>query len=131
MTDDTVHEFEASLDLDFPETETLTLYLTVGNPPYNTVPDIGSSTPPEETNTGDGDPPPEETNTGDDTPPEETNTGDDTPPEETNTGDDTPPAHLLRRPRTITAATRITTVVARSRRTTAAVAVAEASATVR
>ena len=88
LTDDTVHEFEASLDLDFPETETLTLYLTVGNPPYNTVPDIGSSTPPEETNTGDGDPPPEETNTGDDTPPEETNTGDDTPPEETNTGDE-------------------------------------------
>ena len=91
LTDDTVHEFEASLDLDFPQTETLTLYLTVGNPPYNTVPDIGSSTPPEETNTGDGDPPPEETNTGDDTPPEETNNGGDIPPEETNTGDGTPP----------------------------------------
>ena len=40
LTNDKVHEFEASLNQDFPETETLTLYLTVGNPPFST----GSST---------------------------------------------------------------------------------------
>ena len=98
LTDDTVHEFEASLDLDFPETETLTLYLTVGNPPYNTVPDIGSSTPPEETNNGGTTEDPnnggdtQDPNNGGDIPPEETNTGDGTPPEENNNnGGDTPP----------------------------------------
>ena len=69
LTDDTVHEFEASLDQSFPETETLTLYLTVGNPPYNTVANSSG-------NTNSGITPPEDTTT----PPEETTT----PPEETN-----------------------------------------------
>ena len=69
LTDDTVHEFEASLDQSFPETETLTLYLTVGNPPYNTVANSSG-------NTNSGNTPPEETTT----PPEETTTT----PDETN-----------------------------------------------
>lgn len=42
LTNNKVHEFEASLDQAFPEAETLTLYLVVGNPPYTTV---GDSTP--------------------------------------------------------------------------------------
>ena len=83
LADDAVHEIQAGVEASFLDETTLTLFLAVGNPPYNTVPDIGSSTPPEETNTGD-DTPPEETNTGDDTPPEENNNnGGDTPPEET------------------------------------------------
>ncbi len=69
LTNDKVHEFEASLDHSFPETETLTLFLTVGNPPYNTVANSSG-------NTNSGNTPPEETNT----PPEETTTT----PEETN-----------------------------------------------
>ena len=98
LTDDTVHEFEASLDQDFPEAETLTLFLTVGNPPYSTVTNGGVQDPNnnggtqdpnnnggEETNT-------EETNTEDDRPTEETNTEETTPTEETNNnGGDTPP----------------------------------------
>ena len=112
LTDDTVHEFEASLDQSFPETETLTLFLTVGNPPYDTVANSSG-------NSNSGSTPPEETTT---TPEETTNT-----PEETNN----PPVddQSLRRPilRRLT-----TTTVARSRRATAAVAVeAAASAAAR
>ena len=70
LTNDKVHEFEASLDQSFPETETLTLFLTVGNPPYNTVANSSGNTPPEETTT-----PPEETTT---TPDETTTTPDET-----------------------------------------------------
>ena len=44
LTNDKVHEFEASLDQSFPETETLTLFLTVGNPPYNTVANSSGNT---------------------------------------------------------------------------------------
>ncbi len=44
LTDNTVHEFEASLDQTFPQAETLTLYLTVGNPPYTTA---GGNQPPQ------------------------------------------------------------------------------------
>ena len=62
LADNRMHEFEASLDQNFPETATLTLHLVLGN---------GGGTPPEETTT-----PPEETTT----PPEETTT----PTEETN-----------------------------------------------
>ena len=69
LANDAVHEFEASLDQSFPETETLTLYLTVGNPPYNTVANSSG-------NTNSGNTPPEETTT----PPEETTTT----PDETN-----------------------------------------------
>ena len=69
LTNDKVHEFEASLDQDFPEAETLTLYLTVGNPPYNTVANSSG-------NTNSGNTPPEDTTT----PPEDTTT----PPEDTN-----------------------------------------------
>ena len=82
LTDDTVHEFEASLDQDFPEAETLTLYLTVGNPPYTTVSNSGSSTPIENPNNGGGT---ENPNNGGNTPPEETNT------EETNNNGGTLP----------------------------------------
>ena len=145
LTNDAVHEFEASLDQYFNQETTLTLYLTVGNPPYSTVTNGGVQDPNnnggtqdpnnnggEETNT-------EETNT-EETNTEETNT-EETNTEETNTEETTrrrlirrrltttAVTYLPRRPR-IAAATR-TTVVARSRRTTAAVAVAEASATVR
>ena len=70
LTNDTVHEFEASLNQDFPEAETLTLYLTVGNPPYTTVSNSGSSTPIENPNNGGGT---ENPNNGGNTPPEETN----------------------------------------------------------
>ena len=44
LTNHKVHEFEASLSDQFPEAETLTLYLTVGNPPYTTV---GGNQPPQ------------------------------------------------------------------------------------
>ena len=52
LTDDTVHEFETSLDSSFPDMdkETLTLYLVVGDPPYDTVAN-SDGTPPEETTT--------------------------------------------------------------------------------
>ena len=83
LTDDTVHEFEASLDQDFPETETLTLYLTVGNPPFTT----GSSTPIENPNNGGGT---ENPNNGGNTPPDETNT-EETNTEETNNNGGTLP----------------------------------------
>ena len=80
LTDDTVHEFEASLDTTFPELGKLTLYLVVGNPPYATVPDSDSSTPPDDGTTppDDGTTPPD----GGTTPPDEGNTP---PPEDTNT----------------------------------------------
>ena len=87
LTDDTVHEFEASLDQDFPEAETLTLYLTVGNPPYTTVSNSGSSTPIENPNNGGGT---ENPNNGGNTPPEETNT-EETNTEETNNNGGTLP----------------------------------------
>ena len=119
LTNDKVHEFEASLDDSFPETETLTLYLTVGNPPFSTVPDNGGVQDPNN-NGGTQDP---NNNGGEETNTEETNT-EETTTEETNNEE----TYLLRRPRTITA-------VARSRRTMAAAAavVAEvaASATAR
>ena len=64
LTDDMVHEFEASLDSNFRDMDkkTLTLYLVVGDPPYDTVANSSGSTttvstPPEETIT-----PTEETN---------------------------------------------------------------------
>ena len=60
LTNDAVHEFQASLDPNFLQEVTLTLFLPVGNPAYSPV----TGTPPEETVT-----PPEETTT----PPEETN----------------------------------------------------------
>ena len=96
LTDDTVHEFETSLHQDFPETETLTLYLTVGNPPYSTVTNGGVQDPNnnggtqdpnnnggEETNT-------EETNT-EETNTEETNTEETNTEETNNNGGDLPP----------------------------------------
>ena len=79
LTDDTVHEFETSLDLDFPETETLTLFLTVGNPPYSTVTNGGVQDP--NNNGGTQDP---NNNGGEETNTEETNT-EETNTEETNT----------------------------------------------
>ena len=63
LTDDTVHEFQASLAQNFPEIETLTLYLVVGNPPYVTSPTSGSSTPIEDPNSGNT--PPGDGNNGD------------------------------------------------------------------
>ena len=60
LTDDAIQEFEASLDPNFLQEVTLTLFLPVGEPSYTTV----TGTPPEETTT-----PPEETTT----PTEETN----------------------------------------------------------
>ena len=60
LTDDAIQEFEASLDPNFLQEVTLTLFLPVGEPSYTTV----TGTPPEETVT-----PPEETTT----PTEETN----------------------------------------------------------
>ena len=53
LTDDAMQEFEASLDPNFLQEVTLTLFLPVGEPSYTTV----TGTPPEETTT-----PPEETN---------------------------------------------------------------------
>ena len=79
LTDDTVHEFEASLVQSFPETETLTLYLTVGNPPYSTVTNGGVQDP--NNNGGTQDP---NNNGGEETNTEETNT-EETNTEETNT----------------------------------------------
>ena len=63
LTDDMVHEFEASLDSNFRDMDkkTLTLYLVVGDPPYDTVANSSG-------NTNSGNTPPEETTT----PPEET-----------------------------------------------------------
>ena len=60
LTNDAIYEFEASLDQNFLQETTLTLFLAVGEPSYTTV----TGTPPEETVT-----PPEETTT----PTEETN----------------------------------------------------------
>ena len=60
LTNDAVHEFQASLNPNFLQEVTLTLFLPVGNPSYSPV----TGTPPEETTT-----PPEETTT----PTEETN----------------------------------------------------------
>ena len=78
LTNDTVHEFEASLNQDFPETETLTLFLTVGNPPYSTVTNGGVQDP--NNNGGTQDP---NNNGGEETNTEETNT-EETTTEETN-----------------------------------------------
>ena len=104
LTDDTVHEFEASLVQSFPEAETLTLFLTVGNPPYSTVtrhrqqhgpedPNNGGTQDPnnnggEETNTEETNT--EETNT-EETNTEETNTEETNTEETNNNGGDTPP----------------------------------------
>ena len=79
LTNDTVHEFEASPNQDFPETETLTLYLTVGNPPFTTVTNGGVQDP--NNNGGTQDP---NNNGGEETNTEETNT-EETNTEETNT----------------------------------------------
>ena len=51
LTDDTVHEFETSLDDTFPELETLTLCLVVGDPPYDTVANSDGTTTEETTTT--------------------------------------------------------------------------------
>ena len=96
LADDTVHEFEASLDEFFNQENTLTLYLTVGNPPYSTVTNGGVQDPNnnggtqdpnnnggEETNT-------EETNT-EETNTEETNTEETNTEETNNNGGDLPP----------------------------------------
>ena len=88
LADDAVHEIQAGVEVSFLDETTLTLFLAVGNPPYTTVPDIGSSTPIEDPNNG-GDT--QDPNNGGDIPPDETNTGDGTPPEENNNGGDTPP----------------------------------------
>ena len=80
LTNDKVHEFEASLNQDFPETETLTLYLTVGNPPFTT----GSSTSAEDPNNNGGGSQDPNNNDGEETNTEETNNnGGDLPPEDT------------------------------------------------
>ena len=98
LADDAVHEIQAGVEASFLDETTLTLFLAVGNPPYTTVPDIGSSTPIEDPNNGGDTQDPnnggdtQDPNNGGDIPPEETNTGDDTPPEENNNnGGDTPP----------------------------------------
>ena len=79
LADDTVHEFEASLDEFFNQENTLTLYLTVGNPPYSTVTNGGVQDP--NNNGGTQDP---NNNGGEETNTEETNT-EETNTEETNT----------------------------------------------
>ena len=98
LADDAVHEIQAGVEASFLDETTLTLFLAVGNPPYTTVPDIGSSTPIEDPNNGGDTQDPnnggdtQDPNNGGDIPPEETNTGDGTPPEENNNnGGDTPP----------------------------------------
>ena len=89
LADDAVHEFQAGVELSFLQETTLTLFLPVGNPPYDTVANSGGITPIEDPNNG-GDT--QDPNNGGDIPPEETNTGDGTPPEENNNnGGDTPP----------------------------------------
>ena len=60
-----VQEFEASLDQNFPETATLTLYLVVGNSGGGTTPTPTPAPTPDPNNNGEGTPPEEtETNNG-------------------------------------------------------------------
>ena len=65
LANDTVQEFEASLDQNFPETATLTLYLVVGNSGGGTTPTPTPAPTPDPNNNGEGTPPEEtETNNG-------------------------------------------------------------------
>ena len=114
LADDAVHEIQAGVEASFLDETTLTLFLAVGNPPYTTVPDIGSSTPIEDPNNGGDTQDPnnggdtqdpnnggdtqdpnnggdtQDPNNGGDT--QDPNNGGDIPPEENNNnGGDTPP----------------------------------------
>ena len=73
LTDNAVYEFEASLDQNFLQKTTLTLYLQVGDPSYTPVPD-DVVTPPDDGNGG-GTPDPNNNNGGTNTEETETNNG--------------------------------------------------------
>ena len=76
LANDTVQEFEASLDQNFPETATLTLYLVVGNSGGGTTPTPTPAPTPDPNNNGEGTPPEEtETNNGGVTPDPNANNG--------------------------------------------------------